>query len=76
MKAKKGQEKVESMAIKLFRFNYARDLFNIYSKEYCNKKMKVRKEIQEYRNKPLATEFMYRIKDIKNNSNKTFSFEF
>jgi hypothetical protein len=26
MKAKKGQEKVESMAIKLFRFNYARDL--------------------------------------------------
>ena len=51
-------------------------LFNIYSKEYCNKKMKVRKEIQEYRNKPLATEFMYRIKDIKNNSNKTFSFEF
>jgi hypothetical protein len=28
MKAKKGQEKVESMAIKLFRFNYARDLMN------------------------------------------------
>jgi len=31
MKAKKGQEKVESMAIKLFRFNYARDLFSCYS---------------------------------------------
>jgi hypothetical protein len=28
MKAIKRQEKVESMAIKLFRFNYARDLLS------------------------------------------------
>jgi hypothetical protein len=30
MKAKKGQEKVESMAIKLFRLNYARDLITTF----------------------------------------------
>jgi hypothetical protein len=38
--------------------------------------MNVRKEIKEYPNKPLEQEFMYRIKDIKDNSDKTFSFEF
>ena len=33
-------------------------LFNIYSKEYGNKKMKVRKEIQEYPNKSLECALM------------------
>jgi hypothetical protein len=35
-------------------------LFHIYSKEYGNKKMKVRKEVQEYPNKPLEESFMKR----------------
>ena len=34
------------------------NLFNIYSKEYSNKKMKVRKEIQEYPNKSLECALM------------------
>jgi len=38
-------------------------LFNIYSKEYCNKKMKVRKEIQEYPNKSLEYAVMDKLKD-------------
>jgi len=39
MKAKKGQEKVESMVIKLFRFNYARDL--LYNTLFFKKKFVV-----------------------------------
>ena len=41
-------------------------LFNIYSKEYCNKKMKVRKEIQEYPNKSLE----YAVMDKSYNKSK------
>jgi hypothetical protein len=31
---------------------------HIYSKDYGNKKMKIRKEVQEYPNKPLEDAFM------------------
>jgi hypothetical protein len=41
-------------------------LFNIYSKEYGNKKMKVRKEIQEYPNKSLE----YAVMDKSYNKSK------
>jgi len=41
-------------------------LFNIYSKEYCNKKMKVRKEFQEYPNKSLE----YAVMDKSYNKSK------
>ena len=37
-------------------------LFNIYSKEYW-KKMKVRKEVQEYPNKPLEEALMGKLYD-------------
>jgi len=37
MKAIKRQEKVESMAIKLFRFNYARDLLYDEAKVWMDK---------------------------------------
>ena len=43
---------------------------HIYSKEYGNK-MKVRKEVQEYPNKPLKEAFMDKLKD--DNDDKTFS---
>jgi hypothetical protein len=36
--------------------------YHIYSKEY-GKKMKVRKEVQEYPNKPLDNAFMDKLKD-------------
>ena len=36
---------------------------HIYSKEYENKKMKVRKEVQEYSNKPLKDAFMDKLYD-------------
>jgi hypothetical protein len=34
------------------------NLFRIYSKEYVNKKMKIRKEVQEYPNQSLEEAFM------------------
>ena len=37
---------------------------HIYSKEYGNKKMKMRKEVQEYPNKPLEEAFMDKLKDV------------
>ena len=37
-------------------------LYHIYSKEY-GKKMKVRKEVQEYPNKPLEDAFMGKLYD-------------
>jgi len=42
-------------------------LFNIYSKEYGNKKMKVWKEIQEYPNKSLE----YAVMDKSYNKSKS-----
>ena len=36
---------------------------HIYSKEYGNKKMKVRKEVQEYPNKPLEDAFIDKLSD-------------
>jgi hypothetical protein len=44
---------------------------HIYSKEY-GKKMKVRKEVQEYPNKPLEEAFMDKLKD-DDNDDKTFT---
>ena len=38
-------------------------LHRIYSKEYGKKKMKVRREVQEYRNQPLEDAFMDKLKD-------------
>jgi hypothetical protein len=38
-------------------------LHRIYSKEYGKKKMKVRKEVQEYPNQPLEDAFMDKLKD-------------
>jgi hypothetical protein len=39
------------------------NVFNhIYSKEYGNKKIKVRKEVQEYPNKPMNGAFMDKLK--------------
>jgi hypothetical protein len=44
---------------------------HIYSKENGNK-MKVRKEVQEYPNKPLKEALMDKLKDDHDNSDKTF----
>jgi len=44
---------------------------HIYSKEYGNK-MKVRKEVEEYPNKPLKEALMDKLKDDHDNSDKTF----
>jgi phosphopentomutase len=44
------------------------NFFRIYSKEYVNKKMKVRKEVQEYPNKSLEESFMDKLKDDKENT--------
>ena len=46
---------------------------HIYSKEYGKKKMKVRKEVQEYPNKPLKQALMDKLKDEDDNDNKTFT---
>jgi hypothetical protein len=46
---------------------------HIYSKEY-GKEMKVRKEVQEYPNKPLKEAFMDKLKD--DNDDKNFLLEF
>ena len=46
---------------------------HIYSKEYGNKKMKMRKEVQEYPNKPLEDTLMDKIKeDEDGNGDRTF----
>jgi hypothetical protein len=47
-------------------------LYHVYSKEY-GKKMKVRKEIQEYPNKPLEDVLMEKIKDDNDTIDKTFT---
>src|SRR3954463_6127500 len=44
------------------------NLFRIYSKEYVNKKMKVRNEVQECPNKPLEEAFMDKLKDDNENT--------
>jgi len=49
------------------------NLFRIYSKEYVNKKMKVRNEVQECPNKPLEEAFMDKLKDDNENDDKTFT---
>jgi DNA modification methylase len=46
---------------------YLEFIFIIYSKEN-GKKMKVRKEIQEYPNKPLEDAFMDKLKDDNENT--------
>lgn len=47
---------------------------HIYSKEYINKKMKIRKEVQEYPNKPLKGAFTDKLKEDDNdNGDKTFT---
>jgi len=46
---------------------------HIYSKEYDKKRMKVRKEIQEYPNKPLEGAFMDKLKDDDDSIENTFS---
>jgi hypothetical protein len=47
---------------------------HIYSKDY-GKRMKVRKEVQEYPNKPLEEVFMDKLKDDNENDDKTFTVE-
>lgn len=57
-----GKDALTSYSGEKFDMNW-KDILNvhhIYSKEYEGKKMKVRKEIQEYSNKPLEEAFMKR----------------
>jgi len=46
---------------------------HIYSKDYGKKKMKIRKELQEYPNKSLGEAFMDKLKDYYINDDHTFS---
>ncbi len=47
---------------------------HIYSKEYSNNKMKIRKEVQEYPNKSLKGAFTDKLKEDDNdNGDKTFT---
>ena len=49
-------------------------LQHLYPKDYGNnRKMKVRKEVQEYPNKPLEEAFMDKLKDDDDNGDKTFT---
>jgi hypothetical protein len=49
---------------------------HIYSKEKGKKKLKVRKEVQEYPNKPLKDVLMDKLKDYDDNRDKTFKIGF
>jgi hypothetical protein len=42
-------------------WNEGLELFRIYSKQYKNKKVKIRKERQEYPKKPLGEAFMEKL---------------
>src|SRR3954468_4099614 len=59
-----GQDALTSYSGQKFEITWedSLKLFRIYSKEYANKKMKVRNEIQEYPNKPLGEAFMDKFK--------------
>jgi hypothetical protein len=59
-----GQDALTSYSGQKFDMSWEDSLnvfHHIYSKEYGNKKMKVRKEVQEYPNKPLGEAFMDKI---------------
>jgi hypothetical protein len=45
----------------------------LYSKEHSNKKIKVRKEVQEYLNKLLKGAFMDKLKGDNENDDKIFT---
>ena len=72
-----GKDALTSYSYEKFDISWEDNLnvfHHIYSKEYGEKKMKVRKEVQEYPNKPLEDTLMDKIKeDDDGNGDKTFT---